>query len=55
MLPRDHFVSRILYFTTAGVKSRVAAVKSCHVLHFSDVIFSGPLGSLMPALFSVEN
>jgi hypothetical protein len=39
MLPRDHFVSRILYFTTAGVKCRVAAVKSCPVLHFSVVIF----------------
>jgi hypothetical protein len=49
------FVSRILYFTTAGVKCRVPAVKSCPVLHFSVVIFSGPSGSLMPALLSVEN
>jgi hypothetical protein len=29
--------------------------KSCPVLHFSVVIFSGPSGSLMPALLSVEN
>jgi hypothetical protein len=50
MLPRDHFVSRILYFTTAGVKCRMAAVKSCPVLHFSVAIFSGPSGSLMPTL-----
>jgi hypothetical protein len=55
MLPRNHFVSRILYFTTAGVKCRVAAIKSCLVLHFSVVIFSCPSGSLMPALLSVEN
>jgi hypothetical protein len=55
MLPREHFVSRILCFTTAGVKCRVAAVKSCPVLHFSVVIFSCPSGSLMPALLSVEN
>jgi hypothetical protein len=40
MLPRHHFVSRILYFTTAGFKCRVAGVKSCPVLHFSVVIFS---------------
>jgi hypothetical protein len=51
MLPRDHFVSRFLYFTTAGVKCCVASVKSCPVLHFS----SGPSGPLMPALLSVEN
>jgi hypothetical protein len=35
MLLRDHFVSRLLYFTTAGVKCCMAAVKSCPVLHFS--------------------
>jgi hypothetical protein len=35
MLPRDHFVSRFLYFTTADVQCCVAAVKSCPVLHFS--------------------
>jgi hypothetical protein len=46
---------QILYFTTAGVKCRVAAVKSCPVLHFSVVIFSGSSGSLMPALLSAEN
>jgi hypothetical protein len=55
MLPRDNFVSRILYFTKAGVTCRPAAVKSCPVLHFSVVIFSGPSGSLMPTLSSVEN
>jgi hypothetical protein len=55
MPPRDHFVSGILYFTTAGVKCCVAAVKCCPVLHFSVVIFSGPSGSLMPAPLSVEN
>jgi hypothetical protein len=27
MLPRDHFVSRFFYFTTAGVKCCLAAVK----------------------------
>jgi hypothetical protein len=36
---RDHFVSRFLYFTTAGVKCRVAAVKSCPMLHFSFIFF----------------
>jgi hypothetical protein len=30
--------------------SSVAAVKSCPVLHFSVIIFSGPSGSLMPTL-----
>jgi hypothetical protein len=55
MLPMDHFVSRFFYFATAGVKCCVAAVKSCPVLHFSVVIFSGPSGSLIPALLSVEN
>jgi hypothetical protein len=44
MLLRDHFVSRFLYFTTAGVKCRVAAVKSCPVLHFSVVIFFWSFG-----------
>jgi hypothetical protein len=43
MLPMDHFVSRFLYFTTTGVKCRVAAVKSCPVLHFS-VIFIWSFG-----------
>jgi hypothetical protein len=33
----------------------IKAVKSCPVLHFSVVTFSGPSGSLMPALFGVEN
>jgi hypothetical protein len=42
--PRDHFVSRFLYFTTAGVKYCVAAVKSCTVLHFSVVIFFWSFG-----------
>jgi hypothetical protein len=36
--------SRFLYFTTAGVKCCVAAVKSCLVLHFSIVIFFWPFG-----------
>jgi hypothetical protein len=44
MLPRDHFVSRFLCFTTAGVKCCVAAVKSCPVLHFSVVIFFWSFG-----------
>jgi hypothetical protein len=44
MLPRDHFVSRFLYFTTAGVKCCVAAVKSCPVLHFIVVIFFWSFG-----------
>jgi hypothetical protein len=34
--------TRNLYITTAGVKCCVTAVKSCPVLHFSVVIFSGP-------------
>jgi hypothetical protein len=33
MLPRDHPFSRFLYFTTAGVKCCVVAVKSCTVFH----------------------
>jgi hypothetical protein len=44
MLPRDPFVSRFLYFTTAGVKCCVAAVKICPVLHFSVVIFFWSFG-----------
>jgi hypothetical protein len=44
MLPRDYFVSRFLFFTTAGVKCCVAAVKSCPVLHFSVVIFFWSFG-----------
>jgi hypothetical protein len=44
MLLRDHFVSRILYFTTTGVKCCVAAVKSFPVLHFSVVIFFWSFG-----------
>jgi hypothetical protein len=44
MLPRDHFVSRFLYFTTAGVKCCVAAATSCPVLHFSVVIFFWSFG-----------
>jgi hypothetical protein len=55
MLPRDHFVSRFLYFTTASVKCCVSAVKMCPFLHFSVVICFGPSGSLIPALLSVEN
>jgi hypothetical protein len=51
----DPFVSRFLYFTTAGAKCCVAAVKSCPVLHFSVVIFFWSFGSLMQALLSVEN
>jgi hypothetical protein len=39
MRQRDHFVSRFLYFTTAGVKCCVAAV-----LHFSVVIFFWSFG-----------
>jgi hypothetical protein len=44
ILPRAHFVSRFLYFTTAGVKCRVAAVQSIPVLHFSVVIFFWSFG-----------
>jgi hypothetical protein len=44
MLPMDHFVSGILYFTTAGVKCGVAAVKCCLVLHFNVVIFFWSFG-----------
>jgi hypothetical protein len=36
--------SRFVYFTTAGVKCCVAAVKSCPVLHFSVVIFFWSFG-----------
>jgi hypothetical protein len=55
-LPRDYFLTRCLYITTAGVNCCVAAVKSCPVLYFSVVIFSGgPSGSLSQALFSVKN
>jgi hypothetical protein len=39
MLPRDHFVSRFLYFATADVKCCLIAVTICSVFHFSDVIF----------------
>jgi hypothetical protein len=49
MLPRDHFVSRFLYSTTAGVKCYVAAVKHCPVLHFSVHCL------LITPLLSVEN
>jgi hypothetical protein len=68
MLPKDHLFSELIlyfafallifilvFFTTEGVKCRVAAVKSCPVLYFSFVIFSGPSESLMPALLSVKN
>jgi hypothetical protein len=44
MRPRDHFVSRFLYFTTSDVKCCVAAVKSCPVLHFSVGIFFWSFG-----------
>jgi hypothetical protein len=44
MLPRDHFASRFLYFTTAGIKCCVAAVKSCPVLHFSIIEFFWSFG-----------
>jgi hypothetical protein len=44
MLPRDHFASRFLYFTTAGIKCCVAAVKRCPVLHFSVIIFFWSFG-----------
>jgi hypothetical protein len=51
ILPREHIISRYFYFTIAGLKYPVAAVKCCPVLHFSVVIFSGPPGSLIPTLF----
>jgi hypothetical protein len=44
MLPRDHYVSRFLYFTTAGVKYCVAAVKVASYIHFSVVIFFWSFG-----------
>jgi hypothetical protein len=44
MLPKENFVSRFLYFTTAGVKCCVAAVKSCPVLHFTVVTFVWSFG-----------
>jgi hypothetical protein len=44
MLPRDHFVSRYLYFTTTGAKCCVAAVKCSPLLHFSVVIFFWSFG-----------
>jgi hypothetical protein len=50
MLPRDHFVSRFLCFTSAGVKCCVAAVKSCPYFISVLLYFSGPSESLMPAL-----
>jgi hypothetical protein len=55
MLPRDHFVSRFLYFITAGVKCYVAVVKVAP--YFTSVLlyFSGPSGSFMPALLAIEN
>jgi hypothetical protein len=37
MLPKDHFVTRFLNFTTAGVTCCVAAVKSCPVFKFSEL------------------
>jgi hypothetical protein len=51
MPPGDHFVFRFLYFTTAGVKCCVAAVKSCPVLHFSIVIFFWSLGIIDANIF----
>jgi hypothetical protein len=44
ILLMDHLVSRYLYFTTAGVKCRVAAVKHCPVLHPSVFIFFWSFG-----------
>jgi hypothetical protein len=38
------FFSKCVYFTTAGVKVCVAAVKSCTVLHFSVVILFWSFG-----------
>jgi hypothetical protein len=49
LLLRDKTLSRILYFTTAGVKYCVAAVKSCL---FSTSCLSG---SLIPTLLIVYN
>jgi hypothetical protein len=55
IVPRDHFVSRFLYYKTAGIKCLEAAIKSYPILLISVVIFSGPSVSLMPALLSFEN
>jgi hypothetical protein len=44
MFPKDQFISRFLYFTTAGVKCHLAAVKGCPVPHFSIVIFFWSFG-----------
>jgi hypothetical protein len=49
---KNHFV---LYLTTADVKCRVTVVKSCPYFILVLLYFSGPSGSLMPALLSVEN
>jgi hypothetical protein len=45
----------MLDLTTAGGKCCVEAIKSCPILHFSVVIFSGPSGSLSPAFLSDDN
>jgi hypothetical protein len=49
-----HPFSRFLNFTTTGAKGRVAAVTSCHDLHFSVVIFFWSFGIIDFSTFSVE-
>jgi hypothetical protein len=50
-----NFCFQIFILHNSRCQVFVAAVESCPVLHFSDVIFFWPSGSLMPALLSVEN
>jgi hypothetical protein len=54
MLPMDHFVSRFVYITTAGVNCCGAIVKLSRN-SLQCYYFAGPSGSLMPTLLSVGN
>jgi hypothetical protein len=55
MLSRDHFVSRFLFYVTASAKCCVAVLKVVPFFTSVLIYFSGPSGSLMPALLSVDN
>jgi hypothetical protein len=55
MYTRDHFCFQIFVLHNSMCQVPCGSRKSCPVLHFSVVIFSGPSGSLMPTLLSVKN
>jgi hypothetical protein len=50
MLPGNHPPSKFLYFTTAGVRCRVEAVKDA--LYFTSYLFASPSRSLILTLLS---